>query len=400
MKLQNLLSDRIVNLKPSATLKMAQLAREYKAKGRNVISLSLGEPDFDTPDHIKEFAKQALDDGYTKYTPVAGLIELREAICTKLKRDNNLSYTPDQILVSNGAKQCISNLCSALLNPKDEIILFSPYWVSYHDIANLVGAKVITLDSTVDQDFKVTPAQLEESITDKTKMLLFSSPCNPTGTVYTKEEIGAFVHVLQNHPNIIIVSDEIYEYINFTDRHCSIASFPEIYNRVVTVNGFSKGFAMTGWRLGYMAGPQWLVKACSNNQGQCTSGANSFGQKAAAQALLADMSPTEVMKAAFRKRRELVINLLSEIPGIQCNYPQGAFYIFPKITALYGKSTGTETINNSEDFCRYILEEGNVALVPGVAFGNDNCFRLSYAASEEVLTEAIRRMKEVISRLK
>ncbi len=397
---QHLLSERIIHLKPSATLKMAQLARDYKAMGRDVISLSLGEPDFDTPEHIKTFAKQALDDGYTKYTPVAGLPELREAICTKLQRDNALNYTPDQILVSNGAKQSISNLCNALLNPGDEIILFAPYWVSYYDIAQLVGARVVSIHATVDQDFKVSPQQLAQAITHKTKMLLFSSPCNPTGSVYSRKELAAFVEVLKEHPNIIIVSDEIYEYINFSKQHASIASFDEVYPQTVTVNGFSKGFAMTGWRLGYMAGPSWLIKACANNQGQCTSGANAFGQKAAAQALLADMGPTERMRQAFKKRRDLVIELLSQIDGMQCNEPQGAFYIFPNITAIYGKTDGTELIRNSEDFCKYILEEAHVALVPGSAFGNDDCFRLSYAASDQILQTAIRRIKTAVEKLK
>ncbi len=397
---QHLLSQRIIDLKPSATLKMAQMARDYRAMGKDVISLSLGEPDFDTPDYIKAFAKEALDQGYTKYTPVAGLPELREAICKKFKRDNGLDYVSSQILVSNGAKQCISNLCNALLNPGDEIILFAPYWVSYFDIANLVGARVISIPSYVEQDFKISADQLEKAITPKTKALLFSSPCNPTGTVYTKEELEAFAKVLERHPNIIIISDEIYEYINFSEGHFSIASIDSMYERTVTVNGFSKGFAMTGWRLGYMAGPEWLIKACANNQGQCTSGATAFGQKAGAMALLGDREETLAMCRTFERRRALVIDLLSQIEGIRCNQPQGAFYIFPDITELYGKSDGTELIRNSEEFCKYILEEALVALVPGIAFGSDRCFRLSYAASDEVLKEAISRIANAVRKLR
>lgn len=400
MSPERMLSNRVLNLKPSATIKMSQLAREYRAMGKDVISLSLGEPDFDTPEHIKEFAKQALDEGYTKYTPVNGLIELRQAICQKLKRDNNLEFTPDQIVVSNGAKQSISNLCNALVNDGDEVVLFTPYWVSYADITELAGGRPIMVKASVEDDFKVTASALKEVLSSKTKMIIFSSPCNPTGSVYTKDELSQLVEVIDDYKDVIVVSDEIYEYINFTDRHISIGTFPQIKDRTVTVNGFSKGFAMTGWRLGYTAGPAWLAKACSNIQGQCTSGATAFGQKAASKALLADMGPTTIMKAAFLKRRELILSLLNEIPGIICNKPQGAFYVFPNISSFFGKTDGTELIQNSEDFCRYILEEALVAVVPGVAFGNDQCFRISYATSEDQLTEAISRIKNALSKLK
>ncbi len=394
------LSERILRMQESATIKMAQMARDLRAKGNDVISLSLGEPDFDTPDHIKAAAAQALNDGFTKYTPVPGLMELREAICTKFKRDNDLDFDVNQIVVSNGAKQSIANLCLTLLNDGDEVIIFAPYWVSYFEIVRLGGGVPVVLKSGIEQDFKVTPQQVADAITDRTKLVLFSSPCNPTGSVYTKEDLEAIVEVIRPHEQIHVISDEIYEYINFTGKHVSIGAMPGMRDRTITVNGFSKGFAMTGWRLGYIGAPTWIAKACAKMQGQFTSGATAFGQKAAAHALLSDMTPTYEMREAFLKRRELVKEGLGAIPGFKINNPQGAFYIFPDISAYFGTSDGTNTINNANDFAEYLLMNAHVAIVSGSAFGADNCFRLSYAASEEQLTEAIRRIAECVGKLK
>ncbi len=395
-----ILSNRVQNLAESETLKMARMARELKALGHDVISLSLGEPDFDTPDHVKEAAYQALKDGYTKYTPVSGLPELTKAICEKFKRDNNLEFRPEQIVVSNGAKQTIYNLCQALLNPGDEVLLFAPYWVSYLEIVKLSEGVPVCVYAGVERDFKPTPEQLDAAITPRTKFVLFSSPCNPTGTVFTREELQAYADVVAKHENVLIVSDEIYEYINFTHEHVSIGSFPNVKDRTVTVNGFAKGFAMTGWRLGYMGGPKHIADACSKIQGQVTSGAASFSQKAGAVALMSDMKPSEDMREAFRERRDIVISMLEEIPGIKTNMPDGAFYVFPEISAYFGKTDGQTLINNADDFCDYVMSQAYVGLVSGAAFGDPNCFRLSYAASESQLREAIRRMKEVLSRLK
>ncbi len=384
----------------SATIKMAQLARELQEQGHEVISLSLGEPDFDTPEHIKQAANKALADGYTKYTPVPGLIELREAIVTKLKRDNQLDFKASQIVVSNGAKQSIANVALSLLNEGDEVIVFAPYWVSYKEIIILSGAVPVFVNASIDNDFKVTADQLEAAITDKTRMILFSSPCNPTGTVYTKEDFAPLVEVLERYPDILVASDEIYEYINFLEEgHSSIANFEQLKDRCIVINGFSKGFSMTGWRLGYMAAPQWIADACSKMQGQFTSGANSFGQKAAADALLADMTPTYEMTKAFRRRRDLVLGLLQEIEGFQVNHPEGAFYVFPNISALYGKSVDGKVINNSSEFCEYILHEAHVAIVAGEAFGADDCVRVAYATSEEQLREAIKRIRAAVERM-
>ena len=332
-----LLSNRVQNLAESETLKMARMARELKAQGHDVISLSLGEPDFDTPDYIKEAAYQALKDGYTKYTPVSGLQELTKAVSEKFRRDNNLDYRQDQIVVSNGAKQCIYNLCQALLNPGDEVVLFAPYWVSYYEIVKLSEGVPVCIYAGVESDFKPTPKQLEEAITPKTKFVLFSSPCNPTGTVFTRDELEAYAEVIAKHENLLVVSDEIYEYINFTHEHVSIGSFPSVKDKTVTVNGFAKGFSMTGWRLGYMGAPKFVADACAKIQGQVTSGAASFSQKAGAEALMSDLGPTEAMREAFRERRDIVISMLEEIPGIKTNMPDGAFYIFPDITAFFGK---------------------------------------------------------------
>ena len=393
------LSQRITRMQESATLKMSQMARDLKAKGHDVISLSIGEPDFDTPKHIKDAAIKALNEGFTKYTPVPGLPQIREAISTKFKRDNNLDYAPSQIVVSNGAKQSIANLSLTLLDEGDEVIILAPYWVSYYEIVRLGGGKPVVLLGGIENDFKVTADQVANAITENTRMVLFSSPCNPTGSVYQHHELEAIANVISKHDQIVIVSDEIYEYINFSGKHVSIGSFPQVKDQTVTVNGFSKGFAMTGWRLGYIVAPTWIAKACIKIQGQFTSGATAFGQMAGAHALMSDMTPTHEMRAAFLKRRDMVIELLEGIPGMQVNRPEGAFYIFPNISAYFGKSAGEITINNSEDFAEYILNEGHVAIVAGSAFGADDCFRLSYAASETQLGEAIRRIGKCISKL-
>lgn len=394
------LSQRVLNMEESATLRMTQLARNLKAEGHDVISLSIGEPDFDTPDHIKEAAKKALDEGYTKYTPVPGLMELREAICTKFKRDNGLTFKPSQIVVSNGAKQTIANLCLALLDEGDEVLILAPYWVSYSEIVKLAGGVPVLVKAGIEQDYKVSADQVAAAVSDRTKMVIFSSPCNPTGSVFLKSELEAIADVISQHENIFIVSDEIYEYINFTDQHTSIGTIPSVADRTITVNGFAKGFAMTGWRLGYMGGPTWIADACTKIQGQVTSGANAFGQKAAAEALLGDMTPSNNMRDAFLTRRDLVIGLLNEVPGFKVNKPEGAFYIFPDISEYFGKSDGETTINNADEFAEYILNTAHVAIVSGSAFGADNCFRLSYAASEAQLREAIRRIGEAVGKLK
>ena len=395
----NQISDLINNMEESATIAMAQMARDLKAQGHDIISLSLGEPDFDTPDHIKQAAVDALWAGFTKYTPVPGLMEFREAICTKFKRDNQLDFDPSQIVVSNGAKQSIANLCLSLLNKGDEVVLLAPYWVSYFEIIRIPGGIPVVVSAGIDQDFKVTAEQVEAAITPKTKMLLFSSPCNPTGSVYSSEELEAIANVIARHEGITIVSDEIYEYINFTGQHISIGAFDCVKDRTVTVNGFAKGFAMTGWRLGYMGAPKWIARACSKIQGQFTSCANAFSQKGAVTALLSDMAPTYDMVAEFRKRRDIVIELLSAIPGFKVNHPEGAFYIFPDISDFFGKTDGTTTIHNANDFCNYLMLNAHVGTVSGAAFGADNCFRISYSASEETLREAGRRIEEAVAKL-
>jgi aspartate aminotransferase len=384
----------------SETLKMSQMARELKAKGHEVINLSIGEPDFDTPDAIKQVAKDALDAGFTKYTPVPGIPELREAISKKFKEENNLDYKASQIVVSNGAKQTLANIFLSLLDQDDEVIVLAPYWVSYSEIIKLAEGKTVLLKAGIESDFKVSAEDIEKAITPKTKALLFSSPCNPTGSVYLESELKAIAQVISKHPGIIIVADEIYEYINFTGKHISIGSFPEVKDQTVTVNGFSKGYAMTGWRLGYMGGPQWLSDACNKVQGQITSGANSFSQKAATFALQTKLPETELMKTAFLKRRDMVLQLLQEIPGVKVNLPLGAFYIFPDISAYFGKKSDKMEINNATDFCDYILQEAFVAVVSGAAFGADECFRISYAASEAELKEAVARMASVLALLK
>ncbi|MCB9317533.1 MAG: pyridoxal phosphate-dependent aminotransferase [Lewinellaceae bacterium] len=398
--IQSVLSERVLNLAESETLKMARMARELRALGHDVISLSLGEPDFDTPEHIKTAAYEALKAGYTKYTPVSGLPELTQAISEKFRRDNNLDYKPEQIVVSNGAKQSLYNICQALLDPGDEVVIFAPYWVSYWEIVKLSGGTPVALYAGVDKDFKPDPEQLEAAITPRTKFVLFSSPCNPTGTVFDRAELKAYADVMARHDHVFVVSDEIYEYINFTHEHVSIGSFPQVKDRTITINGFAKGFAMTGWRLGYIGAPKFIADACAKIQGQVTSGASAFGQKAGAVALLSDLGPTEAMREAFRERRDIILSMLEEIPGIKANHPEGAFYVFPDISWYFGKSDGQVVINNADDFCDFIMSSAYVGLVSGSAFGDPNCFRLSYAASEEQLREAIRRMKDVLGRLK
>tara|TARA_B100001939_G_scaffold73029_1_gene61214 strand:- start:355 stop:1548 length:1194 start_codon:yes stop_codon:yes gene_type:complete len=392
-------SNRLKQLSESATLAMARMSRELKAQGHNVIALSLGEPDFDTPEFIKESAKNAIDNNYSHYTPVPGLLELREAISKKLKRDNKLYYSPDQIVVSTGAKQSIANVCLSLLNSGDEVILPAPYWVSYYELVKLGEATPIVVKSSIDNDFKMSPQDLENAITPNTKMIIFSSPCNPSGTVYSKQELEALAEVLEKYPSIYVVSDEIYELINFGVKHFSIARIESIRDRVITVNGVSKGFAMTGWRVGYIAAPQWIASACNKIQGQVTSATCAIAQKATETAMLASPTEVEHMRIAFHKRRDLMLEMLSEIPGIRTNTPDGAFYIFPDVSRYFGKSDGEKTISNSSDFCMYILNDAHVALVAGEAFGSPNCVRISYAASEENLIEAVKRMKKSLAKL-
>ena len=394
------LSDRIKNLEESATIAMAAKARELKAQGLDVISLSLGEPDFPTPKHIQEAAKEAIDAGkYFGYSPVPGYLDLRQAIADKLKRDNQLEYTPNQIVVSTGAKQSIANVMMCLINPGDEVVVFAPYWVSYADIIKLAGGTPVPITGTIDNNFKATAEQLSEAITPHTKAIIYSSPCNPTGGVFSDEELRAIARVVAQHDDVYVIADEIYEYINFAGDHVSMAALPAMYERTITVNGFSKGFAMTGWRLGYIAAPEWIAKACGKIQGQSTSGANSIAQRAAITALNGDMAPTHDMAQAYRRRRDLVLDLLKEIPGVKTYVPNGAFYIFPDVSAYFGKSNGEHTVNDAGDFCMYVLNQAHVSLVTGAAFGAPDCVRLSYAASDEQLREAIRRIKEVLEKL-
>ncbi|MGQ2983416.1 pyridoxal phosphate-dependent aminotransferase [Flavobacterium sp.] len=393
----NALSDRINNLSTSQTLAMAAKARELKAQGKDIISLSLGEPDFNTPDFIKEAAIQAIHDNYSTYSPVDGYAELKEAICRKFKRDNNLDYKPSQIVVSTGAKQSLYNIAQVMLNDGDEVILPAPYWVSYFEIIKLSGGIPVEVPTSVDTDFKITPEQLEAAITPKTKMMWFSSPCNPSGSVYSREELTALGKVLDKHPNIYIVSDEIYEHINFSGTFCSIGSIPGLFERTITVNGVAKAFAMTGWRIGYIGAPEFIAKACTKMQGQVTSGANSIAQRATITAVDADPSVLNDMVKAFHSRRDLVVGLLKEIPGVKINVPEGAFYVFPDVSSFFGKTLNGVTINNADDLSMYLLEHANVATVTGDAFGNPDCIRFSYATSEDVLTEALKRIKEALA---
>lgn len=393
-------SDRLASLSPSETLAMSQKSNELKAQGIDVINLSVGEPDFYTPDHIKEAAKKAIDDNFSFYSPVPGYMDLRKAIVAKLKNENGLDYTPDQIIVSNGAKQSVCNVLMSIIGPGDEVIVPAPYWVSYVEMVKLAEGTNVIVTAGIDQDFKITPAQLEAAITPKTKALILCSPSNPTGSVCSREELAGLAEVIARHPNIIVIADEIYEHINYVGAHQSIAQFPEIKDRVVVVNGVSKAYAMTGWRIGFIAAPLWIAKACNKLQGQYTSGASSIAQKAAVAAFSGDQSCVEEMRKAFLRRRDLVIRLCKEIPGIKLNVPQGAFYLFPEVSSYYGKSAGDRRINDAGDLAMYLLEVGHVATVGGKAFGAPECLRFSYATSDENLIEAMRRIKEALSALK
>lgn len=391
------LSNRVTSMATSATLAMAAKARELRAEGKDIIGLSLGEPDFNTPDFIKDAAIQAINDNYNSYTPVDGYGELKSAIITKFKRDNGLTYDPSQIVVSTGAKQSLANIALVSLDPGDEVILPCPYWVSYSDIVKIAEGVPVEVKTSIETDFKMTAEQLEAAITPKTKMLWYSSPCNPSGSVYSKEELRALADVLAKYPKIIVVSDEIYEHINYVGGHASMAQFPDMYNRTVTVNGVSKAFAMTGWRIGYIGAPKEIARACNKMQGQITSGANCIAQRAVITALEADPSIVQYMIDEFKNRRSLILGLLNEIDGFICNEPDGAFYVFPDISAYFGKTLNGVTINNASDFALYLLEHANVATVTGEAFGNPNSIRISYAASSDQIKEAIKRIKEVVS---
>tara|TARA_B110001454_G_scaffold209842_1_gene223754 strand:+ start:796 stop:1980 length:1185 start_codon:yes stop_codon:yes gene_type:complete len=390
------LSERINSLPVSQTLAMAAKGRELKAQGKDIISLSLGEPDFNTPDFIKEAAIEAVNQDYNSYTPVDGYTELKEAICTKFKRDNNLVYQPNQIVVSTGAKQSIANVAQVLLNPGDEVLLPAPYWVSYSAIAILCEAKYIEIPSSIDDDFKITPAQLEAAITPKTKMVFFNSPNNPSGSIYSEKEYRALAKVLEKYPKVYILSDEIYEHINYGVKPFSFAAIESMYHRTITVNGLAKAFAMTGWRIGYIGAPQWIAKACTKMQGQITSGANCIAQRAAITALLAPVEKVQYMVDEFKTRRDIVIGLLEKIDGFKINEPKGAFYVFPDISYYFGKNIDGVSINNASDFSLFLLDKANVATVTGEAFGAPNCIRISYAASELQLREAVKRIKEVL----
>ncbi|SFZ93717.1 aspartate aminotransferase [Flaviramulus basaltis] len=392
-----LLSDRILNMATSATLAMAAKARELRGEGKDIIGLSLGEPDFNTPDFIKEAAIQAINDNYNSYSPVDGYGELKDAIITKFKRDNNLTYTPAQIVVSTGAKQSLANIAGVMINEGDEVILPCPYWVSYADIVKLNDGVPVEVKTSIDTDFKMTASQLEAAITPNTKMLWFSSPCNPSGSVYSKDELRALADVLVKHPNIYVVSDEIYEHINYGEGHVSMAEFDDMYDRTITVNGVSKAFAMTGWRIGYIGAPEKIARACNKMQGQITSGANCIAQRAVITALNESPSRVQYMIDEFKVRRDLILSLLNDIEGFNTNTPEGAFYVFPNISHFFGKTFRGTTINNASDFSMYLLEEALVATVDGGAFGNPDCIRISYAASQEQIIEAIKRIKEVVS---
>ncbi len=400
MKPEMMISEKVQSMEVSATLKMAQKARDLAAKGVHVISLSLGEPDFDTPEFIKEAAYEALKKGNTKYTPVPGTMSLRKAISEKFKEENGLNYSPAQIVVSNGAKQSIANIFMAILNPGDEVLVPAPYWVSYVEIIKFSGGIPIVIHSGIEDEFKVDADKIAKAITPKTKAIIFSSPCNPTGSVFTKEELIDIANVVAKHENILIISDEIYEYINFTDKHFSIGTLENVKDRTATINGFSKGFSMTGWRLGYMGAPQWLADACNKVQGQITSGAASFSQEAGTIALTSKRKETIEMKEAFYRRRDLIISKLKEVSGLKVNNPQGAFYVFPDVSHYFGSSNGKITINNADDFSEAMLTEAHVGTVSGSAFGNDNCIRLSYAASDEDIIEAVSRLKTCLAEFK
>ena len=393
-------SDRLNRLAESATLAMARMSRELKESGKDVIALSLGEPDFNTPQFIKDAGKRAIDNNFTHYTPVAGLDDLRLSIAKKFKRDNDLDFTKDQIVVSTGAKQSLANICLSLLNPEDEVLLPCPYWVSYSEIIKLAEGVPVEIPSSVEKNFKITAEQIENAITEKTKMFMFSSPCNPSGSVYTEKELYDISIVFKKYPNIFIVSDEIYEHINFTNKHFSIGRIESIKDRVITVNGVSKGYAMTGWRVGFIGAPLWIAKACNKIQGQVTSATCAIAQKATEEAMNADPKKTTTkMKETFLKRRDMMLNELNTITGVKCNIPDGAFYIFPDISYYFGKTDGKTTINNANDLCMYLLNSCYVALVSGAPFGNPECIRISYAASDKMLNEAVKRIKLQLSKL-
>lgn len=391
------LSDRINGMATSATLAMAAKARELKTAGKDIIGLSLGEPDFNIPDFIKAAAKQAVDDNYSSYSPVDGYADLKEAIAEKFSRDNQLNYAPNQIVVSTGAKQSLANIAMVMLNQGDEVILPAPYWVSYSDIVKLAEGVPVEVSTSIDTDFKMTADQLEQAITPKTKMIWFSSPCNPSGSVYSKSELRALADVLKNHPNIYIVSDEIYEHINFVGGHASMAEFEDMYDRTITVNGVSKAFAMTGWRIGFLGAPEVIARACNKMQGQITSGANCIAQRAVITALEASPTKVQYMIDEFKVRRDLILGLLKDIDGFTCNTPEGAFYVFPDVSAFFGKTLNGTLIKNATDFSLYLLEAALVATVTGDAFGNPNCIRISYAASQDQIIEAINRIKKAVS---
>ena len=394
------LSDRLQRLAPSATLAMSQKSSEMKAQGIDVINMSVGEPDFNTPDHIKEAAKKAVVDNYSRYSPVPGYADLRVAIANKLKQENGLDYSTAEILVSNGAKQSVCNTVMALVNSGDEVIIPAPYWVSYPQMVKLAGGNPVIVEAGFDQNFKMTPQQLEDAITPKTKMIILCSPSNPTGSVYSKEELKGLAEVILRHDDLFVLADEIYEHINYVGKHESIAQFPGMKERAIIVNGVSKAYAMTGWRIGYIAAPEWIVKGCNKLQGQYTSGPCSVSQKAAEFAYTASQECVEQMRVAFERRRDLIVQLAKEIPGLEVNVPEGAFYLFPKCSSFFGKSDGTTTINNSTDLALYLLEKGHVATVGGDAFGDAECFRMSYATSDDNIREAMRRIKEALAALK
>ena len=394
------LSNRLNRLAPSATLAMSQKSSEMKAQGIDVINMSVGEPDFNTPDHIKEAAKKAIDENYSRYSPVPGYPELRKAIVAKLKNENGLEYGINEILVSNGAKQSVCNTVMALCNDGDEVIIPAPYWVSYPQMAKLAGAEPVIVNAGFEQNFKMTPEQLEAAITPKTRMLILCSPSNPTGSVYSQEELDALAKVILSHEELYVLADEIYEHINYVGKHASIAKAEGMRERTIIVNGVSKAYAMTGWRIGYIAAPEWIVKGCNKLQGQYTSGPCSVSQKAAEAAYTMDQTCVETMRQAFQRRRDLIVELAKDIPGLEVNVPEGAFYLFPKCSSFYGKACGDKVINNSNDLAMFLLEEGHVATVGGDAFGDPECFRMSYATSDDNIREAMRRIKEVLARLK
>ena len=393
------LSDRLNRLAPSATLAMSQKSSEMKAQGIDVINMSVGEPDFNTPEHIKDAAKKAIDENFSRYSPVPGYMDLREAISSKLKRENGLDYGVNEILVSNGAKQSVCNTIMALVNDGDEVIIPAPYWVSYPQMAKLAGSEPVIVEAGFEQDFKMTPEQLEAAITPKTKLLILCSPSNPTGSVYNEEELRGLADVIKRHEDLYVLADEIYEHINYIGKHHSIAQIEGMKERTIVVNGVSKAYAMTGWRIGYIAAPEWIVKGCNKLQGQYTSGPCSVSQKAAVEAYMASQDCVEEMRKAFERRRDLIVSLAKDIPGLEVNVPQGAFYLFPKCSSFFGKTDGTHVINNSTDFALYLLEVGHVATVAGDAFGDPECFRMSYATSDDNIREAMSRIKSAVARL-